>query len=378
MTGAAFPLRPPPVSEAYSRRRFEGEVLPYLPEGARRAVWAYISRGESRVPEEVRLRVSRPLQVVVLARDTALDPSGNAVRDGGMLVGPGEIRRAMELVTGSSVHALEEQMRLGYITISGGHRVGLCGTAIVEGSVVRTFRDISGINYRVAKESRGAAVQILPMLIGDDGGAFNTIIVSPPGCGKTTLLRDIVRCLSDGECGARPSRVCLVDERSEVAACGGGIPRNYVGLRTDVLDACPKAHGIMTGIRSLSPEVVATDEIGRTEDSAAIFEALAAGVKVVATAHARDVNDAARRPGIGRIIGEGYFERAVVLSRRFGPGTVEGVFELPFRGVLCDVREDCRSDDAGCGILRRGAHDRLELLFPREGDCRHEERPRLA
>ncbi|MGE5485174.1 MAG: stage III sporulation protein AA [Ignavibacteriales bacterium] len=342
-------------------------MLPYLPETARRAVGLYVSRRGAPVPEEVRLRVARPLQVVASGRDIALDPDGNAVRDGGVRVEPADLTRAMELVSGSSVYALEDQIRLGFITIPGGHRVGLCGTAVTEGAAVRTFRDISGVNYRFAREARGAGARLIPALMGDDGRALNTIVISPPGCGKTTLLRDLVRCLSDGEEGAKPSRVCLVDERSEVAACSGGIPRNYVGQRTDVLDSCPKAHGIMTGIRSLSPEVIATDEIGRAEDSAAIAEALVAGVSVVATAHARDVSDAARRPGIGEILREGYFERAVVLSGRFGPGTVEGVFDLQLRGVFRDVREGRRASDAGVRILGGGVHDRFELLLPREG-----------
>ncbi len=369
MAGAAFPLRPPPVDEGAARNRFEREILPYLPEAARRVVGRYVSLQGTVVPEEVRLRVLRPLQVVVRAVDVALDSLGRPAAGGGVTVEADDIRRAVELVSGSSVYAVEDQIRLGFITIPGGHRVGLCGTAVTEGSTVRTFRDISGVNYRVAKEARGAGAQVVPLLLEDGGRVLNTIIISPPGCGKTTLLRDLVRCLSDGESGARPSRVCLVDERSEVAASSGGMPRNYVGRRTDVLDACPKAYGIMAGIRSLSPEVVATDEIGRAEDSAAIAEALTAGVRVVATAHARDLQDAARRPGIGHILREGYFERAIVLSRGFGPGTVEGVFQISPRGVYSSVREDRRVIDAGARVFGGGVPDRLELLIPREGAC---------
>ena len=227
------------------------------------------------------------------------------------------------------------------------------------------FRNISGVNYRVALEARGAGSVVVPWLLHDDGTPACSLIISPPGCGKTTLLRDIVRCLSDGVGCARAWRVCLVDERSEVAAAGGGYPRNDVGSMTDVLDACPKAQGIMIGLRSLSPQVIATDEIGRPEDAQAIAEAVCAGVCVLATVHARDVADAARRPGVDAALRMGVFEKAVVLSRRHGPGTIEGVFDLAHAGGCSIARENTGTDNARLRLFRGGARDGVDLL----GSC---------
>ncbi|MGE5577000.1 MAG: stage III sporulation protein AA, partial [Syntrophothermus sp.] len=164
---------------------------------------------------------------------------------------------------------------------------------------------------------------------------LSTLIISPPQCGKTTLLRDLARQISDGApaIGLIGRKVGIVDERSEIAGCYHGVPQNDVGLRTDVLDTCPKAEGIMLLLRSMSPEVVVTDEIGGEEDVEAVEEACHAGVAVIATAHGHDLAELLRRPGTGRLIREGHFQRAVVLSRREGPGTLEVIVELTQNGV---------------------------------------------
>ncbi|MCR4397423.1 MAG: stage III sporulation protein AA [Firmicutes bacterium] len=356
-----------PTDDARASERLRKEVLPYVPEGARDLIVRYLARAASPVPDEIRLRVMRPLHIVVSSREIALDGDGRPTAGGGVIVGPSEILRAVELVTGSSVYALQEQLRMGFVTIPGGHRIGLSGTAVVEGSRVRGLRDFSGVNYRLAQEVRGACSSIIPLLLDEEGAITNTLIVSPPGCGKTTLLRDIIRCVSDGDAGARPCRVCLVDERSEVSASSGGLPGMYLGARTDVLDACPKAHGIMMGIRSLSPEVVATDELGGLEDSTAVAEAVRCGVRVIATVHAGDLPDALRRPAVSASVAEGCFDRFVVLSRRFGPGTIETVTDASGLGVSAGVRQGRGTRHDGPGLLGSGADDRFELRVARSG-----------
>jgi stage III sporulation protein AA len=158
---------------------------------------------------------------------------------------------------------------------------------------------------------------------------FNTLLISPPQCGKTTLLRDLARQISNGTLHARMKgmKVGIVDERSELAGCVQGVPQHDVGLRTDVLDACPKAEGMIMMIRSMSPHLLITDEIGRMEDCEAILEAVHAGVHVITTAHGFGLSEVRKRPAIRELFKAGAFSRYIVLSRRLGPGTVEAVYD---------------------------------------------------
>jgi len=350
-------MRPVAGDSGRAGARLRSEVMPYLPETVRRALSEYLA-GCRDTPREIRLRTGRPLHLVTSRGDVFLE----------VQITGADIKRGMELVTGCSVYAVEDHLREGFVTLPGGHRVGIAGTAVTAGGKLRTFRDISAMNYRVAFEMMGASGPVLPYLFSQDAEFLSTLILSPPNCGKTTFLRDVVRTLSDGDGISKAYRVCLVDERSEVAACHGGAARNSVGVRTDVLDGCPKAQGIMIGIRALSPEVVATDEIGRPEDAEAIFEAVTAGVRVVATAHAKSVDEAMERPSLGGVLLKGAFSRAVVLSDRFGPGTVEGVFEIPPRGVPEDVVSLAGRVDGTGRVLRHRNGDVVGVRQTCEGD----------
>jgi stage III sporulation protein AA len=252
---------------------------------------------------------------------------------------------AVRLVTQCSVYALERELSAGFITLSGGHRVGLVGRAVLDGDEVRTQTELSSMNYRVARQIIGVADRLMPyVLSADRARVLNILILSGPGLGKTTLLRDIARQLSEGwGCDAGSGsmigsghsagavagfRVGIVDERSEIAACSQGVPQNELGPRADVIDGCPKAAGIMVMIRSMSPDVVVTDEVGRHEDASALEEAARCGVAVIATAHALDPEDAARRPVLRDVLAQGAFDRAVVLGRSLGLGTCERVVHL--------------------------------------------------
>ena len=251
------------------------------------------------------------------------------VDNGYVIVEPMDVAQTLELITSNSVYAFQEEIRNGYITIKGGHRVGIAGKIISEGLYVKSIKDIMSLNIRVSKEVKGCADKIFPYLIKGENDLYNTLIVSPPQCGKTTMLRDLIRLLSRG-CsvnGFRGIKVCVVDERSEIAACYKGVPQNDVGIRTDILDSCPKIAGMIMGLRALSPVVIATDEIGNEGDKDAITRVLNAGVKILTTAHGYSISELKARKEVMELIEEKVFERYVVLSSREGPGTVEEIIE---------------------------------------------------
>ncbi|HEY8449943.1 MAG TPA: stage III sporulation protein AA, partial [Bacillota bacterium] len=215
-----------------------------------------------------------------------------------------------------------------YLTLPGGHRVGVAGRVLSEGGRVLRFREVAALNFRVGRAVPGCADGILPRIWDREAGLpHHTVVVSPPGAGKTTLLRDLVRQLSTGvpRLGIPGLRVSVVDERSEIAACQRGQPRHDLGPRTDVLDACPKAVGIQMAIRALSPQVIVFDELGGADDAQAVLEAAHAGVRVVTSAHAWQVADLERRPSLAALWAAGVFGRIVLLDHRPRPGTVRAV-----------------------------------------------------
>jgi stage III sporulation protein AA len=309
---------------------FAREILPLL---APRLA-GLVSAAARHLPaplEEIRLREERPLHLVYDGGDAFADPDGRLTPAPAKAVCAthDDLLRTFQLIAQGSVYAWEDEIRGGFLTVAGGHRVGLCGRAVTEGGSIRTIKHVSSLNIRIAREVPGAATALLPR-IARAGRLISTLIISPPQAGKTTLLRDLVRQVSTGvpALGLRGCKVGLVDERSEVAGCHAGVPQRDVGPRTDVLDGCPKAEGMMLLIRALSPDVVAVDEIGRPADAEAVMEALHAGVAVLATAHGYGLEDVARRPALAELIRAGAFGRAAVLGRSRGPGTLEQVIDL--------------------------------------------------
>ena len=241
-------------------------------------------------------------------------------RAGAYQATPQDLRETLEYVSSHSLYAFEEEIRQGFITIQGGHRIGLAGKTVMDGRGVRTIKYISFLNVRLAHQVRGCADRIMPYLL-ENGQALHALFISPPRCGKTTLLRDVIRQMSDG----RGFTVGVVDERSELAACWQGIPQNDLGARTDVLDCCPKAIGMMMLVRAMSPEVIAVDEIGGREDIDAMRYAMNCGCRVLATVHGDSLEDVARKPVLGEMVSEGMFDRYIVISSREGMGTVEEI-----------------------------------------------------
>ncbi|XEC92856.1 stage III sporulation protein AA [Paenibacillus tarimensis] len=274
--------------------------------------------------EEIRVREGRPLEVNSegMSRFVCEDGSLNGHSHHAYKPDGTTCRKLLERITNHSLYAMEEELKRGYITVEGGHRIGLAGRTVLENGTVRGIREVGGFNIRIAREVRGAADRLLGKLLDRERKTLKpTLILGPPQQGKTTIVRDLARSVSYGrwqhEAAAHwPGRkVGIVDERSEIAACCKGIPSFDVGPRTDVMDACPKADGMMMLLRSMSPEMLVVDEIGRQEDASAIREARHAGVTVIATAHAFDLQDAKGRPVLRELLGEGVFEAAAIIRR---------------------------------------------------------------
>ena len=232
----------------------------------------------------------------------------------------------MEYVSSYSMYAFEEEIRQGFITIQGGHRVGIAGKTVLEGDRIKSVKYISYMNLRLSHQIKGCASPILPYII-KNGRICHTLIISPPRCGKTTLLRDLIRQVSSGSSYMPGVPVGVVDERSEIGGSYQGIPQNDLGIRTDVLDCCPKAEGMMMLIRSMSPEVIAVDELGDYEDIHAIESVIHCGCKLFATVHGSSVEDIKRKPLMQRLVREKIFERYIVLHYQDRAGRIKAIFD---------------------------------------------------
>lgn len=279
---------------------------------------------------EVRFRCDGPVMLQKGRAELFLHKNGGicgTVEDA-YVASANEIREMMEYVSNFSTYAYEEEIRQGFLTIQGGHRVGICGKVVLSEGKIKTIRNISFLNVRLAREKKGCAEKVLPYLLEGDR-LCHTLIVSPPGCGKTTMLRDLIRLVSDGgmlttasgrSLRYRGRKVGVADERSELAACYHGIPQNDLGMRTDVLDGCPKSLGIELLLRSMSPEVIAVDELGGEKDMEVIRKSIYCGCTILATAHGEGKNGRFGKEQVDEM-----FERYVFLKPGAMPGIVEEI-----------------------------------------------------
>lgn len=257
--------------------------------------------------QEIRLRVQKPVVIRRAGAETIID----------YCPAEGDIAALMEMLSDYSLYAYEEELRSGYLTLPGGHRVGVTGRAVVEGGMVKTLKHIGAVNIRIAHEIKGCANGVMGHIL-EEGAVCHSMIISPPGCGKTTLLRDIVRQLSNGG-----KTVGVVDERSEIAGCYRGIAQNDLGPRTDVLDGCPKEEGMRMLLRSMGPQVIAVDEIGRQEELGTIEQIINSGVKLICTVHGKSLDELRRKPVLSTILQKKIFERFIVLDK---PGKIAGIY----------------------------------------------------
>jgi stage III sporulation protein AA len=226
-----------------------------------------------------------------------------------------EIAEMLNYISSYSLYAYQEQICQGFLTVRGGHRIGVAGVAATDHGSVTGLHHISFLNIRVAHEKKGCAKELLPYLWEKDG-IYNTLFISAPGMGKTTYLRDCIRLISSGTKGKEGLKVCVVDERSEIAASHLGVPQNDLGPRTDVLDGCPKGIGIGMLLRSMSPQVLAVDELGGEEDYRRMEEAVYCGCRILGTLHAGNVEELAKKPYFSHWISQKLFGRFVQIEKR--------------------------------------------------------------
>lgn len=269
--------------------------------------------------QEIRLKVNKPL--IFISNNKEIRTSYNTKLE--------DIKIIIQKISSYSIYAFEEEIKQGYITIQGGHRVGICGTCVLEENSLKTIKHISSINIRIAREVKGCSDGILPFII-KDNSILNTIIISPPKCGKTTILRDLSREISNGlsRYGLSGKNVAIIDERSEIGACYRGVPQMDVGIRTDILDNCPKSQGIIMAIRSMAPHLIVCDEIGTYKDMESIVAALNSGVNVITTIHGFSEKDLYNRPVFKEILENKVFQRAVILSNKCGIATIEYIYDF--------------------------------------------------
>ncbi|SHH45225.1 stage III sporulation protein AA [Clostridium collagenovorans DSM 3089] len=297
-------------------------VLDILPKSIR---YEYEKLDSKDKLQEIRIRADKPLIFYLGSKEVLTN----------YRVKSEDLKSIMQRMSGYSIYAFEQEIRQGYITIEGGHRIGICGSCVTENNSIKTIKDIASINIRICREIIGCSNKVLKYIC-KDKEIQNTIIISPPKCGKTTILRDIVRNLSLGirELNISGKKVSVIDERSEIAACYKGMPQLEVGLRTDIFDNCPKHLGIIMAIRSMAPEVIVADEIGTSEDIASIIMALNCGVKVITTIHGNSIEDFINRKVFNDAIENKVFKRAIVLSNKRGIGTIEYIYDFDLKRRL--------------------------------------------
>lgn len=255
--------------------------------------------------EEIRIRIGQPVELRCRRESFFLKERMNSQ----------DFEEMLTFISQYSIYAYEEEIRQGFVTIEGGHRIGFAGQVRVEDGVIRHIVNIRFLNIRIAREKKDCAREMISWLY-DGDEVLNTLLISQPGIGKTTYLRDCIRMLSNGEGGRVGRKVCVIDERSEIAACHMGIPQNDMGVRTDVLDGCPKKNGMLMALRSMSPEVLAVDELGGEEDAHAVEQVLLAGCRVVGTVHGNNMHYLIQQEVIHKMHQKKLFQRYILLEKK--------------------------------------------------------------
>lgn len=313
-------------------RAFQMEFVGMQPEWKREAT-------------EIRIGVDRPIRIRrgemegFLLQDGRVGPRGDGFKPDGSW-----IEKGLDRLAHYSLYAYEGQIGQGFLTVEGGHRIGICGRAVVEDGKIRTLTDISALIMRLAHEVKGCSNRVFPY-IKKGRRVRHTLILSPPGAGKTTILRDLLRRCSD----EMMLQVGIVDERSEIAACRKGVPQMDVGLRTEVLDGAPKEEGIRMLLRSTAPQVIGVDEIGSIGEAEVLGEMSRCGVQVICTAHAGSLEEALGREEIRSLYRRGAVERVVILADEPGRGRVKEIRDGEGRCLYAAVE-----DSGGSPPDRRG------------------------
>lgn len=294
----------------------ENTLFRYLPKKIRKIMYFIPTEGL----EEIRLRQGLPIALYYSDRCCYITTGGqlSVSYSGCMIATKADLIEGIELISEASVYALKDEIKSGYITIDGGHRVGICGNAVTEDGKISNISHVSGLNYRVAKEIIGAAKEVMPYIY-DSQRIRNTLIISPPQCGKTTLLRDVARSLS-----ASGKKVSIIDERNEISAMNNGSRGYDLGISCDILGGAAKAEGSILMLRSMSPDVIITDELGADDEGRVLSRIANSGVHLISTIHAKNRSDLENRSEVAAMCP--FFSCFVTLSRRNGAGTVEEIY----------------------------------------------------
>ena len=282
------------------------------------------NRAAELLPEYLRPEIKLPQRMCLQAEEIRLRAGKCAsvlLSEGEFITGTRpvtqeDLNRVVEIATGASVYSVRDTVKAGYITAKGGYRIGLCGSAVVVNGETDGFRELSSLSVRIPGEVKGVACGVMSQIV-KEGRFGSALIISPPGGGKTTLLRDCVRMLSDGdaELGLKGMRVALADERGEIACLHRGVPQRDVGIHTDIAEGIPKAQAVMLLLRAMNPQIIAMDEITAPEDISAIQSCANCGVKLIATAHAESVDDLKSRKMYLSLLDSGIFENIVFITK---------------------------------------------------------------
>lgn len=284
------------------------EILRYFPNKIYQ-IFFNLFQENSKIAEElqeIRMRAERPIILKLRERDLILQYN----------ITQAEILQIVERLCENSIYAYKNQICEGFITVKGGHRVGLTGSCVIENGKIINVKHISSLNFRIAREVLNCSTRVLREVIDiENKSIYNTILVAPPGRGKTTMLRDIIRRLSNGidEINFKGKTCGVVDERGEIAAMYKGIPQNDVGIRTDIIENVEKNQGIHMLIRTMAPEIIACDEIGSKDDVEAIHYALYSGVKGIFTMHGKNIEDIKNNKQIYELIENREIQKVVFL-----------------------------------------------------------------
>ena len=301
------------------------DVIKYFPKNISNILSKYLETNNMyNSLEEIRLRANKPLILKFSTNEKIFE----------YIIKTEDILEALEHICQNSIHTYQNQICNGYITVKGGHRVGVTGNAVIESEKVININYISGLNFRIAKQILNSSNKIIPYVLDiQNNTVFNTLIVSAPAAGKTTILRDLVRQISNGVENFNGLNVGLVDERGELAAMFKGVPQNDIGIRTDVLDNIPKAIGMRMLIRSMSPNVIVADEIGNSDDVEAINYAICCGIKGIFTAHGATFEDLALNPTIKQLLNMCIFDKIIFLKNK----KVSAIYRLNKRTLKYEI-----------------------------------------